>query len=69
MMPGETDVKYLHFLIAWIFVLVPGPLIAHAGNVLATQTHTKVINLFASFLGTAEFWWWLVALPWVFVVY
>ncbi len=61
--------KYLHFFLAWVFVLVPGPLIAYAGQLLASHSHEKAVNLFAAFLGTAEFWWWIVALPWVFVIY
>jgi hypothetical protein len=62
-------VKYAHFFLAWVFVLVPGPVISYAGHVLAGQTEEKLVSLFGAFLGTAEFWWWLVALPWVFVVY
>jgi hypothetical protein len=62
-------VKYLHFFLAWIFVLVPGPVIAYGGHVLASHTHEKVVHLLGAFLETAEFWWWVVALPWVFIVY
>lgn len=65
---GVITVRFVHFLMAWTFVIVPGPLAAYAGHFVKTHTHNRAVKFLGQALGSALWWWWLVAVPLVFIL-
>jgi len=62
-------VKFVHFLMAWTFVIIPGPLAAYAGNIVKSRSHNRAVKFLGQALGSALWWWWLVAVPLVFILH
>jgi hypothetical protein len=66
---GVIAVRFVHFLMAWTFVIVPGPLAAYAGSMVQTHSHNRAVKFLGQVLGSALWWWWLVAVPLVFILH
>ena len=66
---GVTTVRFVHFLMAWTFVMIPGPLAAYVGNMVQTHSHNRAVKFLGQALASALWWWWLVAVPLVFILH
>lgn len=62
--------RFVHFFMAWTFVIVPGPLAAYAGSIVRSHSHNnRAMKFLGQALESSLWWWWLVAVPLVFILH